>query len=242
VNKAYLFVRCSLLLVVLLGFGNKAYAEQIDKNVYDMFQQDSKESNNETTDTGTKEEQKKSENSTTNNTETNNDLLSDTTNSNKVGVSIWDYIKMIFATIFVIFLMYFILRFINKRNHSFKNSQVIENIGGTPLGSNRSIQIIKVGNRILVVGVGESIQLIKEIDDKEEYRLILEEYNRKLDQLVQPSDIVTKVKNLVKNNHPKTGHKTSFSARLSEELKKVSEERKKKMDVLSKKGSSDKNE
>ncbi|UTW69215.1 flagellar biosynthetic protein FliO [Anaerobacillus sp. HL2] len=43
---------------------------------------------------------------------------------------------------------------------------------------NRSIQIIRVGKRILiVVGVGESIQLLKEIDDENEVDKILEDYD-----------------------------------------------------------------
>ncbi|KAB7668744.1 flagellar biosynthesis protein FliZ [Bacillus sp. B1-b2] len=202
-----------------------------------MLHNDSAEENKETTD----ENQSETNDGTANNNEEEEQTDSqDTTNS--VGVTIWDFIKMIFATIFVVFLIYYILRFINKRNHAYKSSQIIENIGGTTLGANRSIQIIKVGKRLLVVGVGESIQLIKEIEDEEEYRDILEDYNKKLDQLVQPSDIVTKVKNVVKNNHVVTRQKESFSDRLREQLKEVSNERKKKMDVLSKKGSSDKNE
>ena len=244
VNKAYLLIRCSLLIIVLLGFGTQAYAEQIDKSVYDILHNESEENKNqEDAKKGTTEENSKTDDQTTD----QSDLLLEETDSEdtgSIGVTIWDFIKMIFATIFVVFLMYFILRFINKRNHGYKNSQIIENIGGTALGANRSIQLIKVGNRLLIVGVGDSIQLIKEIEDEQEYKAILEEYNRKLDQLVQPSDIVTKVKSLVTvgSSTPKT--KESFSIRLSKELERISSERKEKMGVLEKKkkGSSEKNE
>lgn len=245
-NKANLLIRCSLLIIVLLGFGTKAYAEQIDKSVYDILHnesEDNKTKEDAKKETTTEENPKSDDEQTTDQT----DILLEETDSEdtgSIGVTIWDFIKMIFATIFVIFLMYFILRFINKRNHGYKSSQIIENIGGTALGSNRSIQLIKVGKRLLIVGVGDSIQLIKEIEDEQEYKEILEEYNRKLDQLVQPSDIVTKVKNIVSSGDSTPKIKESFSIRLSKELERISSERKEKMEVLEKKkkGSSEKNE
>ncbi|MCF2646563.1 flagellar biosynthetic protein FliO [Niallia sp. Sow4_A1] len=244
-NKVYLLIRCSLLIIVLLGFGTKAYAEQIDKSVYDILHNEKSEENKKQEDANkdTTEESTNAEDQTSDQSELLLDE-SDREESGSIGVTIWDFIKMIFATIFVIFLMYFILRFINKRNHGYKNAQIIENIGGTGLGSNRSIQLIKVGNRLLIVGVGDSIQLIKEIDDEQEYKEILEEYNRKLDQLVQPSDIVTKVKKIVASGHSTSKPKESFTMRLSKELERISRERKEKMDVLEKKkkGTSEKNE
>lgn len=55
VNKANFLIRCSLLIIVLLGFGNQAYAEQIDKSVYDILHNESKENNvQEDTEKGTK--------------------------------------------------------------------------------------------------------------------------------------------------------------------------------------------
>ena len=73
---------------------------------------------------------------------------------------------MIFATVFVVGLLYFVLKFVNKNGRLFKSTQLIENLGGTALGANRSVQLIKVGNRLLIVGVGENIQLLKEIEDR----------------------------------------------------------------------------
>jgi len=248
VNKANFLIRCSLLIIVLLGFGNQAYAEQIDKSVYDILHNESKENNvQEDNEKGTKKDTVEEDSKTNEQNSDQSDLLLEETNAEEessIGVTIWDFVKMIFATIFVVFLMYFILRFINKRNHGYKSSQIIENIGGTALGANRSIQLIKVGKRLLIVGVGDSIQLIKEIEDEQEYKEILEEYNRKLDQLVQPSDIVTKVKNIVTSNPSTSKTKESFSIRLSKELERISSERKEKMEVLEKKkkGSSEKNE
>lgn len=89
------------------------------------------------------------------------------------SVSIFDFVKMIGALLFVIFLIYALVKFMNKRNRLLKPFQYVENIGGTSLGQNKSVQLIKVGNRVLVVGVGENIQPLKEIDDEKEYKEIL---------------------------------------------------------------------
>ncbi|WP_246860838.1 flagellar biosynthetic protein FliO [Bacillus sp. REN3] len=152
-----------------------------------------------------------------------------------VGVTFWDFLKMIFATIFVAGLLYSLLKFINKKGASYKRSQLVENLGGTSLGGNRSIQVVKAGNRLLVVGVGENIQLLKEIDDPEEYSQVIKEYNNKMDQLAQPSDIVSKIRGKMKKDGK--NEYTSFTDLLKEQLDDMSGGRKKLLQELKKKGS-----
>jgi flagellar protein FliO/FliZ len=96
------------------------------------------------------------------------------------------FAQMISALALVIVLIYLLLRFVNKRSQSFRSSQMLQNIGGVPLGANKSVQLVKVGNRVLVVGVGESIQLLKEIEDKEEMNQILIQQQEQFEQLEQP--------------------------------------------------------
>ncbi|SFP07859.1 flagellar biosynthetic protein FliO [Salibacterium halotolerans] len=74
----------------------------------------------------------------------------------------------------VIALMYLLLRFINKRSQRFQSNRTMQNLGGVPLGQNKSVQLVKVGQRLLVVGVGDSIQLLKEVDNEEEMEELLE--------------------------------------------------------------------
>jgi len=159
--------------------------------------------------------------------------------SNRVGLNAWDFIKMIFATIFVIALLYLLLKYMNKKSKSFKSTQLVENLGGTALGTNRSIQLIKVGNQILVVGVGENIQLLKEISDREEFNQIIKDYNEKIDHLIQPSDIVTKVLQRTKgakiNNT--IGNSQNFQKVLKQQLEDITNDRKKIYDEMEKKGS-----
>lgn len=162
--------------------------------------------------------------------------------SGPAGITIWDFMKMIVATIFVIALLYFLLKFINKKSHGYRDTQLIQNIGGAPVGSNRSVQIIKVGKRLLIVGVGENIQLLKEIDDEEEAREIIEEHNHKIEQLARPSDIVTKVIERTKafQKQDQEKEKRSFSSHLKTQLDQITKQRKKMYDEMEKKGSEEK--
>lgn len=167
----------------------------------------------------------------------NDNAESSETPTPKNTLSAWDFIKAIFALAFVLALIYGALRFVNKRSRAFNQHRFIENLGGTSLGTNRSVQLVKIGERILVVGVGESIQLLKEIEDDEEIKDILNEHNNILDNMMQPKDIINKLfsKQIKTEEHP-----ASFSEVLSSQLKDLSDGRKKLLDEIIKKGSKDK--
>lgn len=200
------------LLAALLSPISLASAEQLNKSVKDCLKDQS-------CDDGQADE---------------NTNLSDDGES-QVGVSFLDFVRMILATAFVAALIYFLLKFINKKSMSYKSSQLVENLGGTSLGANRSVQIVKAGNKLLIVGVGENIQLLKEIDDPEEYSQVIQEYNNKMEQLVQPSDFVTK---LLKRAKKDGGNQRSeFSALLKNQLNDMSSGRKKMLEEIQKKGS-----
>ncbi|MCM3600177.1 flagellar biosynthetic protein FliO [Robertmurraya korlensis] len=221
-QKGMLFFKVLLLvLIALLGSNQGAFAEQFN-SIKDCLEDESKCSEDQLKEVENNEE-----------TTTDNNEATPT-----VGLTFWDFLKMIFATIFVIALLYAVLKFINKRSRSFSSNQLVENLGGTALGTNRSIQIVKIGNRVLVVGVGEDVKLLKEIDDDEEARQIIEDYNHRMDQLVQPSDIVTKLIERTRNIKQGTSREeTSFSSTLKAQLEELSKGRKKLFDEMEKKGS-----
>ncbi|MEQ6387838.1 flagellar biosynthetic protein FliO [Bacillaceae bacterium S4-13-58] len=79
----------------------------------------------------------------------------------------WTLVKMVFSLFFVLALIYFLLRFINKRNRMFSRVKTLENLGGLSLGTNRSIQIVRIANRYYVVGVGDNVDLLTEITDED---------------------------------------------------------------------------
>ncbi|RFU71298.1 flagellar biosynthetic protein FliO [Peribacillus saganii] len=206
-----------LLLIILVtavslhGMGNTAHAAQLDKSVKEWYK--SPESD---------KEEKKGE-----------ETPSAPGAASSAGLTFWDFLRMIFATVFVVALLYFMLKFINKKSRAYQKANYIENLGGTSLGANRSIQLIKVGGRVLVVGVGENIQLLKEIADESDYNELIKEHNEKLERLVQPSDFITKL--LQKKKHSESGDK-GFSFELKKQLEELAGSRKKLKDELDNKG------
>ncbi|WP_152444322.1 flagellar biosynthetic protein FliO [Bacillus sp. THAF10] len=155
--------------------------------------------------------------------------------ANAPSVTFFDFIKMIFALMFVLALLYLALKFINKRN-KLGGTRAIETIGGTSLGANKSLQLVKVGDNILVVGVGESISLLKEITDEEERKRILTSYQEQIDSQALPPNLLANISD--KWNHYQKAKRTStFSSLLKEQLGKISEDRKTKMnDMQNKEG------
>ncbi|CVM88307.1 flagella biosynthesis protein FliZ [Streptococcus pneumoniae] len=145
------------------------------------------------------------------------------------SVSIMDFVKMIGALLFVILLIYGLVRFVGKQNRLLKPFRYVENIGGTTVGQNRSVQLIKVGKRVLVVGVADSIQLLKEIDDEQECEAIVKQYEEAMESKTDLPKMMQKLTSQVKkHDQPNT---SSFSANLKAqlaELKKTQSEVRKK--------------
>lgn len=146
--------------------------------------------------------------------------------------------KLVFALAIIIALIYLFVRFIGKRTRSFSTNHSLQNIGGVPLGTNRSIQIVKVGERLLIVGVGDTIQLLKEIDDKKEIELILKDTEGNFDRLETPlTKTFDKFGQLLKKNkkevHQETNTKIEtnrnleFRELLNKQLKDVSQSQRK---------------
>lgn len=152
--------------------------------------------------------------------------------------SIFMFFKMILALLFVLFLIYFLLKFMNKKGNLLSNRRgYIQNLGGTSLGQNRSIQLVKIGNCVLVVGVGESLQLLKEIDDEEEIREILQDYNAKFDELTTTKNFFAKW--LQKKQSPLSQNESNvkeFGAHLKEQLVELRKDRKNMFEQLHHKG------
>lgn len=88
------------------------------------------------------------------------------------------FLKLIGALALVLALIYFLYRFVAKRTKHFQEDGSIKNLGGVSVGANRSVQLVRVGKEVLVVGVGESVQLLKEIQDPEALEALLKQEER----------------------------------------------------------------
>lgn len=142
---------------------------------------------------------------------------------------LWSFVKLIGALAFVIFLMLVLLRLFTNRSKAFRQNRTIENIGGVSLGPNRSVQIVRVGEKLLVVGVGENVQLLKEIDTEEEIEQLITKHEQQLERLDVP---MTKFANWLGRKATRrkvetTTEEVEFSSVLRKQLEDVSESQKK---------------
>ncbi|PLT31558.1 flagellar biosynthetic protein FliO [Peribacillus deserti] len=199
-----------LLSLMFYGTGNHVDAKQVEKSVKDWYEHPDK--SKETAD--------------------QNQEPASTKGTDGADFSAGDFFRMISATIFVVALLYFMLRFMNKKNRSYQKANFVENLGGTSLGGNRSVQLVKVGERVLVVGVGDNIQLLKEISEEHEYKTLIQEHNKKLDGMLQPSDLLSKWKQRGKEQ----SSENRFTGQLKKQLEELSTSRKKAIDELRSKG------
>lgn len=215
---AILILLCTMCFI----FTVPVFAVEEDdmKTVEEMFNE---ESNTDTVE----------ENEETNELETADPITSDeeTAVMFAESPSLWlQFFKLIFALVFIIALIYFLLRFINKKTKSFTKNQTLKNLGGVPLGPNRSIQIVQVGKRLLVVGVGETIQLLKEIEDEQEIELLMKEQETEMASIEAPItkifDFFQKGKKEGQENRSKAEN-LQFSDVLNKQLEDVSKSQRK---------------
>ena len=147
--------------------------------------------------------------------------------SSGVSITAWDYIKMIFALLFVIALLYGLLRFINKRNRSFQHNQLIHNLGGVGVGQGKSIQLMQIGNSLYLVGIGENINLLKEITDPQEIEELTKLYEDKLGTAQTLPYIMELMNKLTKNKtqKPKIKENPSFNETFQKKLDDIKRDR-----------------
>jgi flagellar protein FliO/FliZ len=173
--------------------------------------------------------------------QTDGEQLEASKESKAIGLTFGDFFKMIFSTLFVVALLYVVLKLVNKKGMLHNKSDTLVSLGGLTVGTNRSVQLIKVGERLLVVGVGENIQLLTEIEKGQEFDQIIINYNQKLDEIAQPSDFITRIVQFIKGRKKEeTGEQTSFQMLLKKQLNELSNQRKKTLEELNSEKDQDK--
>lgn len=80
--------------------------------------------------------------------------------------------KLVIATFVVILIVYFGIKIIGGRrlgNHSGAN---IQTLAVHVLSQNKTLQLIRIENKVYAIGVGEDIRLLKEMSDYESQKII----------------------------------------------------------------------
>lgn len=167
--------------------------------------------------------------------------VDDDEESTAVGVSAWEYVKIIFALIFVIALLYGVLRFLNSRNMKYQHSKMMQNLGGISLGAQKSVQIVKIGNALYLVGVGDNVNMLKEITDDNEKETLIALYNEKQVQPIQGTPLFGLLKKLQKPKQAEMQKEdVDFKQQFADRLEKIKQQRNEELQQLNQEERDDK--
>lgn len=81
--------------------------------------------------------------------------------------------SLILYTLVIVGLIYGLIKFLASRQRSLSNTGVVKVLGASSMGAQKSVQVIQVGDQVLVVGVGEDISLLAEITDEQQKQRLL---------------------------------------------------------------------
>ncbi|GGA39631.1 flagellar biosynthetic protein FliO [Paenibacillus physcomitrellae] len=76
----------------------------------------------------------------------------------------------------IIVLIVLLIRFLGNRNVAMSKSRSIRTLGAVGLGPNKSVQVLEIGGRIYVVGVGEDVTVLDKILDPAEAALLVQSF------------------------------------------------------------------
>ena len=147
------------------------------------------------------------------------------TESASSSIGVFDYIKVLFALGLVIGLLIFILKLINRKNMAYQQNSLMKNLGGISVGTQKSVQLLQIGNRLYIVGVGEDISLIREIEDPKEMEQIIGYYENKQQEVTTVpflSEILSKLKPAKNVQYEQSA---SFNDLFNAKLKNIKKER-----------------
>lgn len=153
-------------------------------------------------------------------TEAENELLGQESNS---GSLFFEIIKIFFALLLVLALIYITLYFLKRRNKLGNRIKSLENIGVVSVGQNKSVQLVRVSNRLYVIGVGDDVTLLQEIEDEALIKDILKE---KEEQSVDFSAGVPFASFLQKKKNVKEDKTRDFKNLFNKELNSLQTNRK----------------
>lgn len=145
----------------------------------------------------------------------------------KASTLFFNIVKMIIALLFVLALIYIILLVLRKRNKLMQDHDLLQNLGGISLGQNKSIQLIRIGSHIYVVGVGEHVELMLEITEAEVLETLLATDNN--------AEEVSFLQSLLPRSKGKLEQSSQFINRLNDELSKLKKNREELLDKAAEK-------
>ncbi|TCP30318.1 flagellar protein FliO/FliZ [Scopulibacillus darangshiensis] len=149
------------------------------------------------------------------------------------------FIKLIGALLIVLALIYLLYRLVSKRTKAYQDYGSMKNIGGVSVGANRSVQLVRVGQEVLVIGVGDNVQLLKEIKDPELVENLLNQEETGDPLQINMKKILSWTKGKAFMTQANQNQPSDFRMLLMQRLAETKKDRQTKIEALTRKDSSD---
>jgi flagellar protein FliO/FliZ len=88
-----------------------------------------------------------------------------------MGLYVFQFIG---SFLLIIGLLFFVLKYVSRKSKILQGGGVFHAIGGHSFGNHRSLQMLMIGDTLYILGVGDSVNLIRTIPPGEEQTKLLE--------------------------------------------------------------------
>lgn len=140
-------------------------------------------------------------------------------------LSFWGLvIRFLLALALVVVLIYVLLKLMNKFTSKQGQLKNLENLGGISVGMNKSVQLVKVGSTVYLLGVGDTVELLTEVTDQAFIDQLLSNKEAPgADLFSKVTQSLQQQKQFKNNDITSSDHtnKASFSALFEGELKQM---------------------
>lgn len=128
--------------------------------------------------------------------------------------------QLIFYTLLIVFMIYGLIKFLSMKQRNLQPNQAVKLMGGTALGNNKSLQLVKVGGQIYLIGVGDQVTLIKEFTEDDEIHGIEKDVDTQSSPLL-PKTVTSFIKEKVNGHLEKNpSHAKGFEQLFKQSLEK----------------------
>lgn len=140
------------------------------------------------------------------------------------------YFGSIFTVIFVLLIIVIcivlLIRFLGKKNQTFFRKRTMRVIGGVGLGPSKSLQIVEVGSKLYILGIGDDVNVIDTLSDPEEIRALVAQFEREGTSEPSFAKLFTRIKNQLSKSKAESyeieeSEQSSFGALFEKKLREM---------------------
>ena len=133
------------------------------------------------------------------------------------GSLFFQIVRLVFALLLVVGLIYVFLYFLKRRNKFGNHIKSLENVGGISVGPNKTVQLIRLGDKLYLIGVAENVTLLEEVEDP----ALLEEIMRARAEQQSELDASKILSSVLKKNKKQKVEEDQFNRLFNQELNRL---------------------